>query len=512
MKTRRIFALLLTLAMVFALAVSASAAEDYTITIDKAEDDRVYEAYQIFKGNVATDDVTNIVWGNGVTEAGKGALQTQYNADDAKDIASQLTTTAEAQDFAEDLIEYLTNAKDFTYNTGTKKYTASGLEGGYYLIVESTNLGTDAEKSLSAYMMKVVKDIEVIPKDNQPTIEKKVSDINDSENGEYINLQDTADHDIGDTVPFHVHVKLGNGISHYDSYKLVITDTMSKGLDFNKDSLIVKLGNYVVPNTNDSNYTVGIVGADNKDEDTTITITFENLYALKGEDGVNPWKTADGKDIIPHDGGNLILEYTAELNEGAVIGAAGNPNEVYMQYSNNPNSDSMGKSETDRVVVFTYRLVVNKVDDKNQPLEGAAFTLYKNDFGGEWNKVKEIAVADGQTTFSFAGLDDGEYKLVETATPAGYNKIEDQGFNIVATHDNATLQLTDLNGERISGTIELTANPDAGELNTTIVNERGLTLPSTGGIGTTIFYVLGGVLVCGAVVLLITKKRMHYEA
>ena len=229
------------------------------------------------------------------------------------------------------------------------------------------------------------------------------------------------------------------------------------------------------------------------------------------------------------------MEYTAKLNENAVLGSAGNPNEVYLEYSNNPNKSENGNNETgetpkDVVIVFTYKTIINKVDSENKPLTGAAFKLEKLIKGKDgaadtWTTVKEFTVDETTTSFTFSGLDDGQYKLTETKTPAGYNTIDPIYFVIEATHDvtadaptlkTLNAYLTDANGNKQTemkdgesvnidlGTVDLTA----GSITTTVVNKSGSKLPSTGGIGTTIFYVLGGVLVLAAVVLLVTKKRM----
>jgi len=504
MNIKKVFAVLLAMVLILSLTITAFAEEPtYTITIDKNEAGRVYKAYQIFTGDISSAEMTNIQWGADVTDAGRTALQTEYGVDSAQKVAGKLTNSDDAKAFAEKVAPYLVAGSGDSFTFATDKYTGTVTGSGYYLIKEETVLGSEVDKSVSAYIMHVVKDVTVTPKDNQPTIEKKVSDINDSLNGEYINLVDSADHDIGDDVPFHVHVKLGDGISHYSEYKVVVTDTLSKGLTFKEGTFVAKLGTHTLPA---KNYQINTVT--DASGNTILTITFEDLFALV-DDADQPLKDGE-KLIVPNDGSNLILEYKARLNEDAVIGSDGNTNEVYMTYSNNPHSDTMGKTKTDTVIVFTYRLDVEKTDGTS-PLGGAAFALYKNDFDGNWDLVKTFAPDAHQTEFSFEGLDDGEYKLVETAAPAGYNKIEDQVFNIVADHKDGTLELISLNGVRVSGTIELSHDVATGTLSTTIVNEKGATLPSTGGIGTTIFYVLGGVLACGAVVLLITQKRMRRE-
>lgn len=214
------------------------------------------------------------------------------------------------------------------------------------------------------------------------------------------------------------------------------------------------------------------------------------------------------------------MEYTATLNDKAVIGDNGNLNRAKLQYSNNPrNVESKGETVWDNVVVFTYQVVVNKYAnsvEENNKLPGAEFTLTKKLKDGT---TKDIAVAKSQDgkQFTFKGLDDGEYTLTETVTPEGYNTIDPITFKVSANHaitwdgtgDRNTL-LESLTGNPVTGKITFAKNANVnGSLVTDIINKSGTTLPSTGGMGTTVFYVVGGGLMAVAVVLLVTKKRME---
>ena len=221
----------------------------------------------------------------------------------------------------------------------------------------------------------------------------------------------------------------------------------------------------------------------------------------------------------------IVVEYTATLNENAVIGSAGNPNTVRLVYSNNPNNSGdgnqtpgtppttppteTGKTPKDTVIVFTYKTVVNKVDQNNKALAGAGFTLYKK-VNGEWKQVKVISASEA-TSFEFTGLDDGDYKLSETTTPSGYNTIADITFTVEAEHETESdaSQLTKLNGVAASGEITFTPDKTAGSLTTAVTNKKGSILPSTGSVGTTLLYLVGAALVVAAGVLLVTKKRME---
>ena len=171
----------------------------------------------------------------------------------------------------------------------------------------------------------------------------------------------------------------------------------------------------------------------------------------------------------------------------------------------------------DTNIVFTYKTVFNKVDSSKNKVEGADFKLEKK-VNGEWVDVTNLGSGENKPTktltggnvFTFSGLDDGDYKLTETVTPATYNTIEPIEFTITADHqiesDNPALtSLTGTDGHEFTMTSDVTA----GSLTADVINEKGSTLPSTGGMGTTLFYVLGAVLVLGAGVVLISRRRME---
>ena len=501
---KKLASLLLVLVMVFALATTAFAEETtYSITINNSAKDHTYEAYQIFTGDLSGTTLSNIVWGSGVSEAGQTALG------DAAAKAETLKTEADAKAFAKAVAPYLTTAAGSANTVTDGKYVISGLAAGYYLVKDQDGSLTGDADAYTEYIIKVVSDTTATPKSSVPTVEKKVKDTNDS-TGVTSDWQDSADYDIGDSIPFQLKATLANNVSSYTTYKVVFHDTLSKGLTYNNDAKVY------IDGTETNGFTV--TATVNADGTTTLTVSCDDVKALG----------AGNSSVI-------TVEYTAKLNENAVLGSAGNPNEVYLEYSNNPNKSENGNNETgetpkDVVIVFTYKTIINKVDSENKPLTGAAFKLEKLIKGKDgaadtWTTVKEFTVDETTTSFTFSGLDDGQYKLTETKTPAGYNTIDPIYFVIEATHDETadapTLKtlnayLTDANGNKQTemkdgesvnidlGTVDLTA----GSITTTVVNKSGAQLPETGGIGTTIFYVLGGVLVLAAVVLLVTKKRM----
>ena len=507
---KKLASLLLVLVMVFALATTAFAEETtYSITINNSTAGHTYEAYQIFTGDLATNEagnkvLSNIVWGSGVSEAGQTALG------DAAAKAETLKTEADAKAFAKAVAPYLTTAAGSANTVTDGKYVISGLAAGYYLVKDQDGSLTGDNDSYTEYIIQVVGNVTATPKSDVPEVQKKVKDINDSTDTTKTDWQDSADYDIGDSIPFQLKATLADNVSSYTTYKVVFHDTLSKGLTYNGDAKVY------IGGTETNGFTV--TSTVNTDGTTTLTVSCDDVKALG----------AGNSSVI-------TVEYTAKLNENAVLGSAGNPNEVYLEYSNNPNKSETGDNETgetpkDVVIVFTYKTIINKVDSENKPLTGAAFKLEKLIKGKDgaadtWTTVKEFTVDETTTSFTFSGLDDGQYKLTETKTPAGYNTIDPIYFVIEATHDETadapTLKtlnayLTDANGNKQTemkdgesvnidlGTVDLTA----GSITTTVVNKSGSKLPSTGGIGTTIFYVLGGVLVLAAVVLLVTKKRM----
>ena len=508
---KKLASLLLVLVMALSLAVTAFADESttYSITINNSTAGHTYEAYQIFTGDLATNEagnkvLSNIVWGSGVSEAGQTALG------DAAAKAETLENEADAKAFAKAVAPYLTTAAGSANTVTDGKYVISGLAAGYYLVKDQDGSLTGDNDSYTEYIIQVVGNVTATPKSDVPEVQKKVKDINDSTDTTKTDWQDSADYDIGDSIPFQLKATLADNVSSYTTYKVVFHDTLSKGLTYNNDAKVYIAG------TETNGFTV--TATVNADGTTTLTVSCDDVKALG----------AGNSSVI-------TVEYTAKLNENAVLGSAGNPNEVYLKYSNNPNKSEEGNNETgetpkDVVIVFTYKTIINKVDSENTPLTGAAFKLEKLIKGKDgaadtWTTVKEFTVDETTTSFTFSGLDDGQYKLTETKTPAGYNTIDPIYFVIEATHDETadaptlnTLNayLTDANGNKQTemkdgesvnidlGTVDLTA----GSITTTVVNKSGSELPSTGGIGTTIFYVLGGVLVLAAVVLLVTKKRM----
>lgn len=495
-RMKKLASLLLAMVMVLSMTITAFADDTYSITINNSAEGHTYEAYQIFTGDLSEDTLSNIVWGSGVSEAGKAALG------DAAAKAETLKIEADAKAFAKAVAPYLATVAGSTSTVTDGKYVISGLAAGYYLVKDQDGSLTGDNDSYTEYIVKVVSNTTATPKSDVPTVQKKVKDINDSTDDVMTDWQDSADHDIGDSVPFQLKATLADNVSSYTTYKVVFHDTQSKGLTYNNDAKVYIDGK----ETNGFTVTATV----NADGTTTLTVSCD--------------------DVKPLGAGNssvITVEYTATLNENAVLGSAGNPNEVYLEYSNNPNKSESGNNETgntpkDVVIVFTYKTIISKVTKNPDydpevegskeyiPLTGAEFTLEKyNKKTDKWEAITVVKNDEG-TTFTFSGLDDGNYRLTETKTPAGYNSIDPIEFTVTAEHnvlsDNPAL--TSLSGNAATGELTFTSNTSEGSLSADVVNKAGSTLPETGGMGTTIFYVIGAILVIGAGVVLITRKRM----
>lgn len=477
----------LAFAMVMAIAMPSvvKAAGNGSITITGAKANHTFEAYQIFAGDVSGKTLSNLKWGNGVSTEGQTALG------NAKEKADSLNDASAAKTFAYEVSKYLATAAKETNVFNNDVYVIDGLAPGYYLVKDKDGTVPPAQAYTKFILEVVGNDVSAAVKSDVPTSEKKVKDTNDS-TGETTGWQDSADYDIGDKVPFQL---TGNVAQDYNDYKgayqLVFHDTLSDGLTVDRNTFKVY--------KNDSNdaldadkYEVNIT------DDHNFTVTIKDVKAL-------------GSDVS-----KVRVEYTATLNENAVIGAVGNPNTMYMEFSNNPNNEQggdKGQTPEDKVIVFTYKVLINKYDSRRVPLAGAAFKLEKVLENGEKKTVKEYTITteddEYRTAFEFTGLDDGKYILTETVTPDEYNTMDPITFNITASHDKTSddPKLTDLNGNPVDGEIAFSTKVSTGTLTAGVINYMGSELPSTGGMGTTVLYVAGTIMILAAGVFLVMKKK-----
>lgn len=488
-----IVAALAAAAMALTLAPPAFAeGTSYKLTLTGTSTGHTYEAYKIFTGDLSTNAegkkvLSNVAWGNGVTYTG-----TESAADVAKALGDGTMTIAQL----EEKLTFTTAAK--TVASAKDSTVIDGLAAGYYLVKDKDGTQANTSDAYTKFIVQVVGDTTAAIKSDVPTVVKKVRDTNDS-TGTTSGWQDSADADINDWVPYQITGTMPDNIADYTTYKYVFTDTMSSGLTYNQNDAqhkaVIKIGDVDVT----SSFTENV---SSKDGQTVVTWTCNNL---KGIEGVTL-----NKDTT------VVVTYSAKLNENATLGSAGNPNEVDLTYSNNPNKGGegeTGKTPKDKNIVFTYKTVVNKVDQDKKSLAGAAFKLEKKQSDGNYTTVKEFT-AGTETSFEFKGLDDGDYKLTETTTPAGYNTITPIEFTISAEHDadSADPKLTSLSGNATMGEATFTVEKDAGSLTTDVVNKKGSILPSTGGMGTTILYVAGAAIVVAAGIGLAIRRNKRQNA
>lgn len=489
-RVKRVLALLAALALVLAMAVPAFADEAnlYTISVP-AGSNHTYQVYQIFTGDYSNGKLSNVKWGQNSKNRDKGVDVGGKVSENVLNRLAAVVSSSDADKLA--VIEQYANLSENGMDTVSESKSIK-VAAGYYLFKDTTT-----GISGNTYIAEVVGNVLIKAKNSHvPGFEKKLKDKNDTTENDFSGWQDVADHDIGDEIPFKLEGTVpADYDAEYTSYYFAFHDEEEAGLTFNPKSVKV----YV----DDTEITTGFELKTTPTDDCSFEVVFNNLKDIKAV----------------HAGSTIRVEYTSTLNENAVIGGNGNLNRAKLQYSNNPrNVESKGETVWDNVVVFTYQVVVNKYANsvaENNKLQGAEFTLTKKLKDGT---TKDIAVAKSQdgVRFTFKGLDDGEYTLTETVTPEGYNTIEPITFNVSANHEinwdgtgNRSALLESLTGNKGTGEITFTSDKGTGALTTDIINKSGTVLPSTGGMGTTVFYVVGGGLMAVAVVLLVTKKRME---
>lgn len=471
----------------------------------------------------------------------------------AKVVGKYLNTVAgTSKPYAQTGTDATTGAPIYTEvtnsTTAITNYQIGGLSDGYYLVKEAETTNIEGH-SATEYMLQLIQDVTLNPKDGDITVEKKIK-----EGGEYKNY---ADNNIGDVIEFHITANLPDNYAEFDEYYLEFADTLSAGLTLDASTIALYTVNgddtKLIPSSFYTVYTDiakavedGALAAYNKPGKTpNFVVVFEDLKELTKD---NQYTVLNSTDIR--------LEYKATLNANAEIGNDGNPNEIFLRYDRDPYDDGIGETEEKEVHVFTFQLDVTKINGQTMAnLEGVEFVLARQRSGQyqyavinngllSWSNwideaavesyvknhaeygqldeagqaakvtelVEEVGIAttlttDAQGKFSVKGLDQDTYWLIETKALDGYHMIDPVKFTIDATYTDLkdkvkTLTIT------LEGKQPADGDLDTGIVATTVVNNPGNELPTTGGVGTTMFYVIGGIMVVAALVLLITKKRM----
>lgn len=521
---KKLVGMILTLIMVIAMAIPTCAANSnaHTITITNEQARHTYSAYQVFAGDISNGKLTNIEWGAGVDGAALlaelktlSAYASCTTAEDVADVLAGFANDSVALDaFAKKVGEHLsttvagTSTELGTENTST--YTISVTGDGYYFVKDTGKIGTN--DAATKYILKVVENVTVEAKADIPDIDKVIVNADSANGGEG---KGTAQ-DVGSVVNFKLTSTVPE-MDGYDTYTYIVNDTLSTGLtavdedddDDGKIDVAVTIGGVA--------YTDFIVAQNGQ----SFTITFNNFIDQKENAGAA-----------------IVITYSATINENALTTDV-ETNTVNLEYSNNPNDNtSKGKTPDKIVYVYDFDIVIDKYTKENtteKRLADAMFVL-KNSEGKyyywdatnnkvEWKTVESepdatdktaddikkawedlgvtVVTTDVNGAAKFWGLDSGTYSLKEVAAPAGYNLLKEEvEVVITATYNDdgtlATSSATSTNKGQYSQTQK-------------IENKSGVTLPSTGGMGTTIFYLLGAALVLIAAVLLIVRKRMSVD-
>ena len=535
---KKLLAALLAVAMVCAMAIPAFAGTEGDITKWHS-----FSAFQNFKGDVKGNNIkdfkiSNVTWGSNIADnpaafldqlKADSTLGTQFQFIDATDantaqkvlevISKWDDSDAYSIAFARSVCHYLypdANAKPKpAVEGGGGSDHIHFNEAGYYLVVDTTPFSHgDFDHAYNSFLLMVTHEdwnIPITPKAEKPSVKKEVFDNFDNQDvtstGDF---GSSADHAINEKFQFKLTATLPASTDHaydyYDTYAVCFKDTLSEGITYDgPDSVVIKSNN----NTHDTT-----IDSSKYDIDTK-NLENQNYFEVNIHDVKACAKDA-GFDL--NDGATITFTYTAHRNEKATVnttsGPTENKNSVQLQYSNNPRpGDYWGTTPKSEVYVFTYQLNNTKraETENGTPLPGAGFKLYSDKAyehevklykeGNFYYPIKnapdktpvEMKSAD-DGTFNVRGLDAGTYYLKETTTPADFTPCSViPPVTITANHNGNHVEL------------------DSSKLSTTIINKKagGITLPSTGGIGTSLFYVVGGGLMVAAIVLLVTKKRME---
>ncbi len=538
---KKLLAALLAVAMVCAMAIPAFAFESWE-TEEDLNKNHDYIAFQIFKGVISKNNPTlsDVTWGSHITDPAAfleqlkndstiGAQFHSIDATDATDAATVqkvLAVISQWSDSDDDSIAFARFVCHYLYSNGDPQSTIVGGGGaikipepGYYLIVDTINFNDgDHYHAYNSFLLvndtnqgeyNVIINHKVV----KPTVEKKVYDNDNNDISSAGGWGSSADHAINEKFQFQLIAKLpaskdnGRAYDYYDKYTVCFNDTLSAGITFdNLDT--VKIANVDGDNSKEiTNYKFDDTDLHEAGHPTSFKLSIDDVKTCAAAAGLNL-----------NDGATITVTYTAHLNENAYVNTAGGPtdnnNSVFLQYSNNPINTSVGQTPESKVCVYTYQLNNTKYHDEDKPgneLEGAGFRLYSDEDCTEEQEIKlkknttdgtyspyfgadagDEMFSDEHGQFNVKGLDAGTYYLKETTPPAGYSACADKEIVISATHTEYNVSLS-------------------GNLSNKIINKKagGITLPSTGGIGTTLFYVVGGGLMVAAIVLLVTKKRME---
>ena len=437
----------------------------------------------------------------GVASAFASAVTSTQKVGDAIETA----TTVDGQDgiakFTNLGVGYylVVETKTPTDSTGKTKYVASTP---FFVAIPQANTTTQFGETATSPTTSWVYDVVATPKNEEVTIGKKISGINDAKTEAKNEQQATVK--VGDKVEYTITSISPKYTDEYFAYtdasKLPvykITDTLSKGLGYQND-ILVKIGKTTLQEGTDKDYTLS--ETKNTDGSTTIVITFTQAFLKK--------EAYKGKEVI--------VTYTAEVLQSAEI-TDPNTNEVRLDYTNKPGEEAKG-IPGDVPKVYTYALNVHKKDNSNTSLKDAKFKLYsvtKNGSGENvYTQIKNlkdmddngVIATDSEGNLTLSGLNVGDYALEEVEAPAGYTLLKDKIFFSISD-SNIDGRLDDVTKESTISNVKDKEGNNTGYVQMEVVNNKGFNLPATGGMGTYLFTIGGLVIMAGAAFLLIASKK-----
>lgn len=498
-KVKKFLGMMMAALMCFALTPAAAFAA--TLQISDPVDGHTYKVYQMLKGDVVTeiteDGVILVANENGTNTLSN--VEPGESLDRAKVSAVEFANTVADGGYAamgKTLSQYVMWACNGTFvgTLSTNQMTIE-VENGYYLVADELDSDQTLDQAISAYMIGVVGNRVISPKNDAPTLDKAIVDSD-------LGSDDVSTGKIGEDVTYTLTATLGSQLNQYtNGYSIKFVDTLSDGLTFNRNTIqILKNGN-VVYDQNSGQQAPSYITIDPLEPTQSFNVTIDNVTTTPGLE-------AEAGDVI-------TVRYTAQINEKAVVGGDGNTNKAHLEYTNNPNdSQSWGSTPEDIVRTYVTKLDLSKVDGDNNALPGAWFLLsYKADANGDYAPLgTSVEAVDGR--LAFENLKAGYYKLEENTTPPGYNTIEPIEFHVTCTVTGEGINAKGTFGIEYLVDGNWVTNAPQGwgfsttnnVYTTTVVNLSGTQLPSTGGAGTTVLYVIGALLVIGAVVLLVRRR------
>lgn len=533
---RKVGAVLLAmLAMVcFAVPAFAVPGDDYTgpfsITIENKSDavtmeGVTFEAYKLFDvtySDVTPDEDTAYAYtladefADFVPWTPAGGAEITTSAELVKYISGLQPNSAQLNEFATAIRNHAT--KHTIAPGGTAEGTAANTvtinvtDPGYYLVVAVDDVPSTADPNVTVTALAALTTTNPTPtidlKADAPTIEKKVRE---NQNATW---DDVADYNVGDSVEFLLTGTVPTQLTGYTNYYYRFHDTLSAGLTVNQGSVVV----YGEGGLEEG----GTFNEEAVVESSNYTVEFTGLG-----DGCDMHVTLNSDYVMAHPGEHVYVYYTAEVNEDALISnnvtIDPNTNTANIEFSNDPyNDDDRDKTPDDKVRVYSYGFNVFKHDDENHPLAGAEFMLYTDSdcqhealLVADENNTYRVATADETGTvihsittdetgaFVINGLDAGTYYLKELTPPDGYYAL-DEPIKVTIT----AVRGDDDAGEQVVNEVQISQDDTTGVAQVSVLNSTSPLLPTTGGMGTTIFYVVGAVLVVGAGVGVVVKRRM----